>query len=288
MNRRDLLKKAIAATPLLAAATMKAGTFCTSNTTCPTATRPLTIHLEGPFIVVLKKSPTTPSQISKVIAFSPIEPQGMHLFKINGVPLSKDKHHHFRLAPEGIIKETIPCIPADFTDFCVEDQDNWDQTDGTRFISLELPCPKRIYTSDIIQVKFKSGTCGNLPIDHILEYELDPLTQPFNMTYIETGDEISSMASEFRFEVGLPRGTTNSLNLAATFYNGPILSRLPSLQIPTRQIDTILPTDCPPAVVQRQKILSRLATQAVSSLSWVDTQSTTTVECKNGGIIITG
>ncbi len=279
MNRRDLMK-GLAALPIATGTAAHAG-LCGGTVACQPANKPLQVIFDGPFSVVLQTASPTSDDITGVMVFSPIEPQGQHLIKLNGVPLDEKKLHHFSLNITGFTPPHQPCVSHDFSDFC-KDHTRFDASAADRFVTVTLPCPKNIIT-DTQHVPPLPVTVGgqprSMPQSHVLEYDL-PNNSKITMDYRESGHPASPLGNAFIFEVGMDHPDSDCSH-ARDFYNKSMLPFFPDLNNDLQHNAIAFPT-CP-TVAPHLYFLQFKSRGEVEPIHIF----TTTLECKSGGLIVT-
>jgi|SRR5882724_454706 len=133
------------------------------------ATPPATLKvvINGPFAIVRQKSDP-----SKIVVFTPRDPQGIHVFYVNDLEHSCDmqKNYHFKLLSEGMKAAASPAIDPYLADFTAE-TDLWNREDY--FVTIELPVPSKItFAPPLHPVKFENGTAGYMTTNFVLEYQV--------------------------------------------------------------------------------------------------------------------
>lgn len=262
MNRRDFAK-GLAALPLVG--DVKSFASICGSTPCPSKAGSLRVILEGAFALLINRSSPWGIRV-----FTP-KHHGEHAFVFNTLPCDKDSKYKFELSPLGLKPaSSAPCIDSTFQYFCAE-QTPCNPSTKHHFITIDLPGPERILSlsSSGVTATMEDGNEYPLPGDHILEYEItnssliqmsgwynDKLVTPPLRPYTADGYTV------FKFEVGLPRllgGGDSDLKgeHAVEFYNRGVLPYFSKL-----------------------KDSSRWKMQKVKGA-----YKTTTLECKNGGII---
>lgn len=132
-------------------------------------TPPATIKvvINGPFAIVWPKSDR-----SKIIVFTPRDPQGIHVFYVNDLNNSHDegKNYHFRLLPEGVKAASSLTVDPYLADITTE-TDKWDPKEY--FVRIELPVPEKITFAPPLQpVTFANGSSGYMTTNFVLEYRV--------------------------------------------------------------------------------------------------------------------
>lgn len=274
MNRRDVLK-GIATLPIAGGPAVYAK-LCGGPPSCPAAANLIQIVLDGPFSVVLQTASPTSDDITGVLAFTPVEPNGAHLIKLNGVPLDERKQHHFTLKISGYTPPLHPCISSAFNDFC-NDHTKFNPLASDMFVALKLPCPKNI-TTDIVNVPPLSVTVGgsprSMPQNHVLEYDV-PMGSSVIMDYRESGHPATPVGNTFLFEVGMDHPDTDCSH-AKDFFNHSTLPFFPDLSQ-----NTIEFPNCPRATPPHRYFMqAKYKDDSIKAHMY-----TTTLECKSGGLI---
>lgn len=275
MNRRNLIK-GLVALPVATAVGAQAK-LCGGTTHCPTASNPLTLTFDGPFSLVLQTASGTSDDITGVIAFTPVEPNGMHLFKLNGVPYDETEHYDFTLNIPGFNPPSRPCITKSLSSFCT-DHTTFNATAGLVFISVKLPCPNTI--TNLANLKPISATVGggkvNMPRGHMLVYDI-PATSKATLDQKGATQPVSPIANNLLFAVGMDPAAHPDADCshAASFYNKSMLPFFPDL---ANNTITIAPGDCPAAITPATK-----ASQGHGPFQLLGS----TFECKGGGLIVT-
>jgi hypothetical protein len=248
MNRRDLTK-AMLVLPLAQLAA--ADTVC--NKACASATTPLRIILEGPFGIVLKKTSSTSTTVTRVTAFTPAH--AMHHARLNGWQLPDGVSHSLTLVDTGLAANSTGCVDTACKDFCEENTD-FNCPSPNHFVLIDLPCPKQIYTTTTASITFESGAPGKLPQNHVLEYDIQDAGKPIGFLY-QGSQFITPIANSLLLEVGMLRGVGNPKAHAIEFYNNYLLPCFPKLKnLPAKKLADITAPS-----------------------------RTTTLECKSGGLI---
>jgi hypothetical protein len=301
MNRRDFAK-GLAALPFIGGISSFAS-IC--NSTCSTNSHSLRIALEGPFAVVVDGT------THAVTAFSP-RGDDDHLFALDGKVYDQRKTYDFTMT---ITPWPLPslCVQNDTAPFCAEGtQFNPPKND---FISLQLPAPQRIivYDNPDFKADMQDNTTTNVPLPfaHVLEYDLSQQnTLDMSVTYdgktIVLQHSVGPTNKIFRFEVGLaqlpgqrpqdqdpdPDGSR-----ATRFHNKFILPNFPKLAGQTinniGQVHSLAARSQAGAAHQH----GATKTKKEDSKSKKSTKqkhpertfpfTTTTFECKSGGLLVT-
>lgn len=133
-------------------------------------TPPATIKvvINGPFAIVWPKSDR-----SKIIVFTPRDPQGVHVFYVNDLTKSYDegKNYHFKLLPEGVKAASSLTVDPYLADFTSEAGKWEDQKEY--FVRIELPVPEKItFAPPMQQVTFENGASGYRATNFVLEYRV--------------------------------------------------------------------------------------------------------------------
>jgi hypothetical protein len=271
MKRRDLVK-GLMAVPLAKLMSGQTKTVCGNSGDCTPAPKPLLMVFEGPFAFVLQKSSASSANVTGITVLVPKD--AAHFFAFNGVPF-KGAQHHFKFIGGGLAANTQVCVDTALKDFCVPST-NFQCDASNRFVEiLNLPCPRRILTQNVIQVTFQSGDPGCMPLDHVLEYHISDPSQLTMLSYHELGDvSVHGVGNVFHFEVGRALGSSGAAGHAKDFHNTHILPCFPGLENDPHRLlkDVFVDQHCPGSKFT-DPLIDRLRPTA------------TTFECKSGGII---
>lgn len=274
MNRRDFAK-ALAAMPFVGAVPSFAS-IC--NSTCPSKPHSLWVVLEGPFAVVVDSS------TQAITAFTPRD-NGEHLFAFNGAVYDNTPAYTFEMKIANWPRPTL-CVQNDSSPFCAENT-KWDDTKDY-FITINLPAPNRIIVYDSrfnAYMQDNPATTAPLPYSHVMEYDLNGKNLTMTGSRSNSPNKFpltplngSAPDQLFRFEVGLintlgedsdPDGSK-----AAGFYNKFLLPRFPKLT-----------TQAARKIGQVHKFHPSKAAKSHRH-PW-HPFTTTTFECKSGGLLVT-
>lgn len=264
MNRRDFAK-GLAALPF-ARLSYAIGPGCTNTTLCNPIAGSFLVWLEGPFAITIKQDG------SGIKVFSPIDADHLILFNGLGQPGSFPQQYHFNL--KGVVNSESICISPDLNDLCVDHLGKALGNLDNAFVRIDLPRPANVYTSKRLQGTLGVGANRRLvcaPQDHILEYKKN--TSMPQVTYEDTSTTVNTSADVFHIEIGPTRGSDPAGDHAKHFHNRSILPYFPSLsprvwQLTDIQADVCDGTKVPDIITQRLRPFT-----------------TTTFECKTGGII---
>jgi hypothetical protein len=280
MNRRDFAK-GLAALPFIGSVKSFAS-IC--NSSCLSQPHSLWVALEGPFAVVMDSS------THAITAFTPRD-NGEHLFAFNGAGYDNKPAYNFTMTIENWPVPPMPppslCVQNDSSPFCAENTE-WKDTKDY-FITINLPAPNRIIVYDSVYGADMQDntTTAPLPYAHVLEYDLNGNT-PMMIGSIKPGTNVllspvtrsgNSMDLLFRFEIGLintlggdsdPNG-----NNAKSFYNTLLLPHFPKLA--SQGIRNI---------GQVHKFQAERGIKPKSNMRRPPF-TTTTFECKSGGLLVT-
>ncbi|MGZ4853715.1 MAG: hypothetical protein ACXVKH_00730 [Candidatus Angelobacter sp.] len=128
----------------------------------------LKIILNGPVAIVVKKNDP-----SRIIAFTPRDPQNIHEFYFNDLEHSQDKqkNYHINLMSDGLkAASTSPSIDPYLVDFTTE-TDLWKREEY--FVTIDLPVPNKItFAPPLHPVHFENGTAGYMATNFVLEYKV--------------------------------------------------------------------------------------------------------------------
>jgi hypothetical protein len=239
---------------------------------CPPGNNPLTVILDGPFSIILQAASAASDVINGVVAFTPIEKNGKHLFNLNGVPLT-DIKHDFDLKISGFTPTNKPCIIG-LDGFCT-DHTKWDSSPAKRFITLVLPPPNRIRTTRNSIPVTVAGKTVNLPQNHVLEYDTTLQSVP-KMGY--KGKTVSPVANTYILEVGMDPAVDPDTDCshALQFYNESMLPLFPDLGKNVIQKFNQCPKFKGHLYAQRRSAQGEGGTHIL----------TTTLECKSGGLLV--
>jgi hypothetical protein len=167
MNQRHLLSATLVLSVLcgLSACRHEAG----EHRPHPPEPATLKVILNGPFAIVLDKN-----KPSRITAFTPRDPQGMHRVYVNDLEKDRDreKDYHFKLLSDGLnTTGRRPYIDQYFRDFNVE-TDEWKRENYA--VTIDLPVPDVIsFTLPAPTLFFENGKKAFMPLNHILEYRVD-------------------------------------------------------------------------------------------------------------------
>jgi hypothetical protein len=126
------------------------------------------VVINGPFAIVWPKSDR-----SKIIVFTPRDPQNIHVFYVNDLTNSHDegKNYHFKLLPEGVKAASSLTVDPYLADFTAETGKWEDQKEY--FVRIELPVPEKItFAPPLHQVAFANGSSGYMTTNFVLEYRV--------------------------------------------------------------------------------------------------------------------
>jgi hypothetical protein len=298
MNRRDFAK-GLAALPLLGAV-KSFGSIC-GSATCPDGRNVLQVILRGPFAIVMNSA--SPWNIT---AFTP-KYDGAHLFSFNGQPYSKDSKYKFELAQSNLVKATkMPCVDNPFSSFCGENVTNYDTSTNKHFITIQLPCPQRIYViASLFTATLNDAqqTAVPMPGDHILEYEIVTPSIKIQMSGKQDNMGAVSLPPDgtppaFTFEVGLPtllggNSSDPDGSKGVEFYNKALLPYFPDLaSVPGRNLLHIDDLFLDQKVKNLQSQKSKKTKQKESKHKHKKPGKgyifvVGTYECKSGGLTVT-
>jgi len=272
MQRRDFFRGALAL-PTLAALPGWAAPLCRASGTCPSVSKPFHFILQGPFGLKLQNPPN----VTGITAFMPIDPSKRHQFAMGGQPQTASKEFNFELhqvKPPSSLPQL--CIDKAFSSFCAE-HTTWAPAGKRRLLTIDLPVPNSIIPlpkEKPLTVTFQSSTQPkSLYRTFVLEYDL--AVSDLELLETSSGLKIAMGVNEYYVEVGLdhkdPDDTANSH--AMNFYNKSLLPFFPDLQTPEHILATI--SESP---LEHQ-------THANPECKDFYPETTTTFECKAGGII---
>lgn len=280
MNRREILK-ALVTVPVASALGAWKKEDDDKSQQRPMVRR-LQILLDGAFAVVVQHD-----KANSILAFSPLDKKEPHQFYFNDSFYRQEagKTFHFELLPKGLKKAARPEIAPGFNDFNATTK-KWRA--GENFITIKLPCPKRIAFAghrEYVVFKSKSRKPGWMPTNHILEYDVLDSDQ-VKMECQELGKECSTSVDSlpglmrFFFEVGPSQGTPS--NHAVNFFNDMLEASFPEL-VPNYSIAEIkdlrnekqsTTAGLMPAVMNNTTRLAELRNASY------------TLDCKLGGILV--
>jgi hypothetical protein len=217
-----------------------------------TSPKYLSIRLEGPFSVVIKNQ-----NAYQIRVCTPRDPD--HLFAVNGTQIQykPGDSFHFALKPDGLATYNgWPDIDPAF-DWSNKTTSKWIDDGSNYFITMDVPCPQQIRQDGTARVTFDNNQTAVMPLDHILIYGIKDM-QKVQITCKELGSQTIDQNGVFQLELGLPQGTSSGTvhDHAIMFYNNMLKAFFP---------DLYNKADC------------RLKDIVVK---------TTTLECKNGGLIV--
>jgi hypothetical protein len=122
------------------------------------------IWFNGPFAIVVLKS--------RIIVFSPRDPDGLHGFYVNSLDDNQDstKNYHFKLEQEGFKTVSATEIDHELADFTAR-TDLWKREEY--FFIGEFPKPYKItFAPPQHQITFANGSTGYMATNFVLEYEV--------------------------------------------------------------------------------------------------------------------
>jgi len=127
----------------------------------------LKVVINGPVAIVLQKS-----NPSRIVVFTPRDPQGKHALYVNDLEHGQDKqkNYHFKLLPDGLKAAATPSIDPYLADFTAQ-TDLWKQEEY--FVTVELPIPTKItFAPPLHSINFENGTAGYMATNFVLEYQV--------------------------------------------------------------------------------------------------------------------
>lgn len=271
MKRRDLLK-GIGALPLSLWLNSALPLWATDS--CPPARfESLKVALSGPFALVVQKD--NAGLVRKVFAFTPVDPD--HYFSINGSAPINTNPIALSLAPAGLVSANGAVqYKDDFGSFDVS-ENKGNVKYANAFVYIDLPCPDRlIYVGNPATAHLQStGASVYLPLNHVLLYQIDHsngTNPPIKITSSQIGDTcLDKDTDTIVIEVGRKQGLGGGTAHAVQFFNKKLLPCVPDVH--GLELSDI-------AIAQQKK--KPKEQHPLRSIPFG-----TTLECKNGGLLVT-
>lgn len=246
--------------------------LCSGHPTCP-GTPQFQLILSGPFGLVLHNAPN----VTGITAFMPADLR--HGFALER-QIQNGNDFQFQLIQD--TPSNALCIEDAFQDFCVE-KTTWVQNPqhiGV-FLKMELAVPMRIKATQEPHLQPLSVTLKNSTTPkwmhrvYILEYDT-----PVQLIETKSGLTLPQRSS-YTFEVGLPHGNgdTPTNDHALQFYNQSLLAFFPEWQQDqTHLLQTLSETQMAKAPPSKKG--------SPAARPQEESSTTTTFECKAGGLIV--